>query len=98
LFSRHMVLPHRLMPYSDRVTSEVHKRNAPSIVENAWMNQSCCMPRQNCVERKTWLPIKDTRVPIINYYGLYVPLGNVNFLDESFRACKLGSYVGDFCP
>ncbi len=93
-----MILPHRLMPYSDRVTSEIHKRDAKSIGENVWMNQSCCLPRQNCVERKTWLPIKDKRVPIINYHGLYVPLGNVNFLDEQFRSCKLSPYVGDYCP
>ena len=93
-----MMLPHRLMPYSDRVIGEIHKRNVKSFQENVWMNQSCCLQRQNCVERKTWLSIKDPGVPVINYYGLYVPLGNVNFLDEKYRSCKLTSYVGEYCP
>lgn len=62
------------------------------------MNMSCCMPRQNCVERKTWKHLSDPAVPIINYYGLYVPLGNVNFLDEKYRTCTLTPYVGDYCP
>ena len=55
------------------------------------------MPRQNCGERKSWRSIKDTNVPIINYYGLYVPLGNVNFLDEQYRYCSLDSHT-DICP
>lgn len=91
-----MLLPHRLMPYSDRVIGEVHKRPLPP--ENQWMNQSCCLPRQNCIERKEWKSIKHEAVPVINYYGLYVPLGNVNFLDEQYRYCSLTDYVGDYCP
>lgn len=85
------------MPYFNVTIGEVHKRNI-TITENEWMTQSCCMPRQNCVERKSWLSIKDPAVPVINYYGLYVPLGNVNFLDEMYRACKLTSYIGEYCP
>ena len=84
------------MPYSDRVISEIHKRDlAP---ENLWMNQSCCMERQNCVHRKNWLSIKDPRVPVVNYYGLYVPLGNVNFLDEFYRTCSISPQVDGYCP
>jgi hypothetical protein len=95
-----MMLPHRLMPYSNRVMAEVHKRDIASMVDGAWALQSCCLPRQNCQERKTWLPIADAGVPVINYYGLYVPLGNVNFLAESYRSCKLRDYVGErsYCP
>jgi hypothetical protein len=106
-YPRHMLLPHRLMPYSadamvkglgrkdilqDKVTS------ASSPKESDWMKMSCCLPRQNCNERKTWKHLSDPAVPIVNYYGLYVPLGNVNFLDEKYRACTLTPYVGDYCP
>jgi len=92
-----MILPHRLMPYSDRVMIEVHKREIDKDM-NKWMYQSCCLQRQNCVERKTWYSIKDSHVPVINYYGLYVPLGNVNFLDEKYRSCNIGPYLNDYCP
>ena len=96
----HMMVPHRLMPYSNRVIAEAHHRDIQSIHDGAWAGQSCCMPRQNCQERKTWVPIANSTVPIINYYGLYVPLGNVNFLAESFRACTMSDYLGDkgYCP
>lgn len=95
-----MILPHRLMPYSSRVMIEAHKRDLQSAPDGAWATQSCCMPRQNCQERKTWKPVADPAVPLINYYGLYVPLGNVNFLAESYRACTLRDYVGEqsYCP
>lgn len=101
-----MLLPHRLMPYSYRAITEVHQRSAAVALAttqpdlNLWMNQSCCMPRQNCNERKSWVSVKDESVGVINYYGLYVPLGNINFLDEKYRACKLMNYVGEkaYCP
>ena len=110
-----MLLPHRLMPYSDRAIKEVHKRNIDNITgkptgealvdnkkglaigPNDWQKQSCCMERQNCAERKTWKHISDPEVPIINYHGLFVPLGNINFLAESYRYCKIGPYT-DICP
>ena len=110
-----MMLPHRLMPYSDRVVKEVHKRNINDITgtpstfiqmeiskgyavgPNDWMTQSCCLERQNCVDRKSWKSISAPEVPIINYHGLFVPLGNVNFLAESYRYCKLSAYT-NICP
>jgi hypothetical protein len=58
---------------------EVHSKNIDET-PNKWMQESCCLPRQNCEERKTWRPLNDPSIPVINYYGLYVPLGNVNFL------------------
>jgi hypothetical protein len=104
-YPHRMILPHRLMVYSDRILVEVHNKSSSSSpsaaglpAENAWMSQSCCMPRQNCQERKSWVSIADARVPVINYYGLYVPLGNVNFLAESYRACSLSEYIPDYCP
>lgn len=97
-YPHRMLLPHRLMPYSRRAISEIHKKRVETIGTSTWMQQSCCLPRQNCQERKTWKPLAHESVPVINYYGLYVPLGNVNFLDESFRACKLTPYINDYCP
>ncbi len=93
-----MLLPHRLMPYSYDAITKAHKRTVSQITPTDWMTQSCCLERQNCVERKTWKVLREPDVPIINYYGLYVPLGNVNFLAESYRYCKLTPYVGDYCP
>lgn len=94
-----MLLPHRLMVYSDRILREIHQRELATIKKpNAWMGQSCCIQRQNCMDRKTWVSLKDSKVPIINYYGLYIPLGNVNFLDEMYRSCDMSSYIGSYCP
>eukprot|EP01040_Poterioochromonas_malhamensis_P009990 gene9990-10856_t len=94
----HMMLPHRLMPYSSIAITKAHKRDISQLKENDWMHQSCCMPRQNCMERTTWKNVKDPVVPMINYYGLYVPLGNINFLKEDYRYCNLTPYIGDYCP
>lgn len=93
-----MILPHRLMPYSREVITVAHKRRIEELKVNQWMAQSCCLPRQNCIGRKDWKGIADTAVAIIDYYGLYVPLGNVNFLEESYRTCAISSYIGDYCP
>ena len=95
-YPHRMLLPHRLMPYSDRVMKEVHSRELRES-RNAWMNQSCCLPRQNCGERKSWKPLRDEAVPVVNYHGLNIPLGNVNFLDESYRYCHLGA-LKEVCP
>lgn len=93
-----MILPHRLMPYSKEVITVVHKRKIEEVKLNQWMGQSCCIRRQNCVDRKDWKGLADPSVAVIDYYGLYVPLGNVNFLDESYRTCTMTSYIGDYCP
>lgn len=104
-----MLLPHRLMPYSSLAMSIAHQRELQSMPYNAWMGQSCCLPRQNCMERKSWKALRPGKntgkaqesmsaVPVINYYGLYVPLGNVNFLREEYRACTLTSSTLEYCP
>ena len=61
---------------------------------------SCCMKRQNCNDRKSWLSVKDSQVPVINYYGIITPLGNINFLDETYRTCSMSNYldVYSYCP
>ena len=59
---------------------------------------SCCMPRQNCVERKTWVSVKNQSAPIVNVYGLQVALGNLNFFEEKLRACVMHSTRLSVCP
>lgn len=122
----HMLLPHRLMPYSAEAMIKGLKRTEIMDLateafnttrddegkkgsypygdhllpphQNKWMTQSCCLPRQNCQERKSWKHLSDPAVPVIQYYGMYVPLGNVNFLREDYRYCTLSDYVGSYCP
>jgi hypothetical protein len=93
-----MILPHRLMPYSKEVITIAHKKSVDTIETNKWMQQSCCLERQNCASRRNWKELAQPEVPVIDYYGLYVPLGNVNFLLESYRPCTLSPYIGDYCP
>ena len=93
-----MILPHRLMPYSEKVVTTIHKKEIVESPLSAWMNQSCCMERTNCQNRKGWKELKDPAVAVINYYGLYVPLGNVNFLMETYRTCTISPHIGDYCP
>lgn len=44
--------------------------------------------------RDTSLP---TEVPVRNIYGLSVPLGNTNFFQETYRACRM-SAMREVCP
>lgn len=104
----HMLLPHRLMAYPARVIEEVHfrplsrnyaaKASQLNKTVRAWQSMSCCLNRQNCKSRKKWVPLRNAQVNSLNYMGIEVPLGNVNFLDEMYRACKLTQHVGDYCP
>lgn len=95
--------PHRLMPYPKAILTDFHKRqNLTDITTSspfAWSDMNCCLERQNCGNRKSWLSVKDSRVPVLNIYGLYVPLGNANFFEETYRTCNLNEY-GDwaYCP
>lgn len=135
-FPLRVIVPHRLMVYSEAIMEKVHKRtkrvsnpmakqqftvdvvptslmpqaanlrrskDEPRGTLNDWRTLSCCMPRQNCIERETWIPInKPDGVPLLNYSGLMVPLGNSNFLMESYRSCQIqpNPLLGEtsFCP
>jgi len=96
-FPGKMLLPHRLMAYPLRVISEIHGKHVDAE-PNKWMNQSCCLPRQNCMERRSWVHLRDPSVHVINYFGIYIPLGNSNFLDEKYRACRVSMYRSNWCP
>jgi hypothetical protein len=66
-----------------------------------WMQHSCCMPRQNCLERDNWVPLIHEDIPYINIYGLHVALGNSNFHKLVYRPCKVldKSFVDlNYCP
>jgi len=87
-----MFIPHRLMPYPTQVLEASFRRTATSGAQSegaAWEDIHCCIPRQNCVNRKEWIPLANTSVVVSTVFGLNVPLGNSNFLLESYRACHL---------
>ena len=88
-YPRHVLVPHRLVPYPEEVLTEVHNRNLSTSQIMDWTDMNCCLPLQNCQERKSWILITNASVPIVNIFGLQVGLGNLNFHEESFRACHL---------
>jgi hypothetical protein len=62
-------------------------------LRGSWEGLSCCLPRkQNCVDRDAWVPVSSPSVPILNYSDIYVPLGNSNFLLESYHSCVMVPY------
>lgn len=95
---RHMIIPHRLIPYPVDVLKYKHARPSSNTGSYEWYDYSCCMPRQNCKGRKTWKSVADSSVPMMKIYGLEVPLGNSNFHSEEYRSCTLSSSVYLFCP
>lgn len=66
-----------------------------------WMKHSCCMPRQNCLERENWVPLLSDKLPYMNIFGLHIALGNSNFHKLTYRPCvMLEKSVVDsnYCP
>ena len=78
----------------------MHKRTHPTDHPSAWYDMSCCMPRQHCTERHSWVSIQNESVPVVNIHGLPVALGNINFHEERLRACLLDVYrrYDSVCP
>jgi hypothetical protein len=82
--------------------SYIHKRNlfnASTVMPrpissadisslNDWRDMSCCMPRQNCGDRNSWKHASDPKLSLLNYSGIMIPLGNSNFLLETYHHCK----------
>ena len=102
-YPRRMLLPHRLMPYPDNVLKHMHKRqlnhDGNQLHGDDWRDSSCCLPRQNCIERKTWKHISNSSaVPVVNVYGIQVPLGNTHFRIESYRGCNFNTNKEETCP
>ena len=59
-YPRRMLLPHRLMPYPQRVLNNVHGRSIPEIKPNewnSWNERSCCLQRDACQGRKAFIHI-----------------------------------------
>jgi hypothetical protein len=99
IYPRRFISPHRLMPYPEPVVTIRHNRQLSQKSSLDWLNMSCCMPRQNCKDRKTWISVRDTNVNILNIFGLQVPLGNMNFHEEKLRSCTLKNDGGNqICP
>lgn len=99
-YRRRMVVPHRLMPYPEEVLHTAHHKPTSTMVNptarsdtdisnDTMLQYKCCMPRQNCVERKTWVPLRHNSVPVLRVHGLAVPLGNSNFHLETYRPCSM---------
>ena len=51
---------------------------APQDTMHDWTRISCCIARQNCIERTSWASVKTDEVPLLNYSGLIVPLGKTD--------------------
>ena len=79
-----------------------HRFDGPSgETVHSWTNMTCCMPRQNCIERNSWIRAhtNDQRLKFAEILGLQVALGNANFHEESFRACTdLSLNHIEICP
>lgn len=82
------------------VKKKLHKTwvNLDEDPDHSWHNMSCCLPRQNCKNRKGWTSVKSEKVQIVSAYGLLTPLGNTNFLDELYRYCNMMDSRVDVCP
>ena len=62
-----------------------------------WEHLSCCVERQNCMDRHTWIHVSNDSLPVLPLLGMRTPLGNSNFHAESYRSCQLMRRV-DMCP
>jgi len=97
-YPRRVLVPHRLIPYPEQAVA-IHKREISKVGDNDWTGMNCCMPRQNCVTRSTWVNAKSMALSFLNIFGLQVALGNCNFHSELFRACTLYPKGGvEICP
>lgn len=97
-YPRRVLVPHRLIPYPSFILKN-YKREKDASSLTAWEGLNCCMPRQNCVTRSTWVSPMDKALSFLQIFGLQVALGNCNFHAESFRACKLYPNGGiEVCP
>ena len=76
---------------------------------HGWSGLSCCLPAgHRCQSRDSWVKIQASEgkvntsspsypVPILPIYDLRVALGNANFLEESYRGCKLFDHRVERC-
>ena len=99
---RQLVVPHRLMPYPPEIIKGFHGRDMnTNYSRHTWEDVKCCMPRQNCQwDRDSWHHVKSPMVPLVQIFDLQVPLGNSNFLKETYRICDLNENIdsGFECP
>jgi hypothetical protein len=112
VYPRRMLIPHRLMPYPNDVLTKIHGRDLHDVIQisseikeddneetGTWGGSSCCLPRQNCIERRSWKHVSNkSAIPIASIYGIQVPLGNSHYRIESYRGCKWKNNRVAQCP
>lgn len=68
----------------------VHKREVSKAEPLDWYGMKCEMPLQFCPnDRSTWIHLSNRAVPVLNIYGLQVPLGNCEYFHQRYRPCQL---------
>ena len=106
---KNVLLPHRLIPYSDEVLGqELHSsgiekqlpRLLPHESKSLWR---CCLPMSSCSGNLTALmplkrAMKSSTVPMLNIAGLSVVMGTANFLYSKFRFCQFLRRDRGPCP
>ena len=99
-YPRRMLVPHRLIPYPVPILEHYHKRNTSAYGPLDFLQQNCCIRRQNCNgKREDWRHVRDPAVVVGNIFGLQVPLGNNNFHAETYRVCRLDEHgTTEICP
>jgi hypothetical protein len=88
---------------STTTSQKLPKKQTISMPDNhfGWLSHSCCMPRQNCLERDNWVPLLNENLPYMNIYGLHVALGNSNFHKLAYRPCTMldkAVVEHNYCP
>ena len=74
----------------DKAYRQMRKQNIKlDDIHFGWLKYSCCLPRQNCLERDNWAPLMSAEVPYMNIFGLHIALGNSNFHKLSYRPCTM---------
>lgn len=110
-YPRRVLVPHRLMVYSENILGKIHNRyqsgKGSAMIDvistqsgslDDWKKLSCCIPMQHCTDRKAWVHVANPALPLLNYSGIIIPLGNSNFLLEEYRPCFLQPPESKSCP
>lgn len=97
-YPRRLVIPHRLMPYPEIIIKGSYYGRQKLQTNTSSVLASCCLKRQQCTDREDWVHVSDSKVAVVDMFGLYVPLGNTNFHQETYRACVFSELRVASCP
>jgi hypothetical protein len=88
-FPQRVLVPHRLMPYPTNIIQQVLNKTVVKT-HDSWNDMKCMMPKTNCVEtRASWVDVSHASVVVADIWNFSVPLGNSNFLTQSYRPCEV---------